>query len=354
MIKVEENKLKKTMQIAPHIFLWGFLFSFPLIFAEDETVWRRIIARNWLPLLFSAIVFYTNYFLLVDRYLMKKKVGLFILFNIALIFSCLFLLDAIKELYFLRPSFDRRPFPSHRQITWSRQGFSFLLAVIISVAVRITTRWYEAENKREKMENEYLKSELTYLRYQLQPHFFFNTLNNIYALVAQAPSLAQKSIHQLSKLMRYLLYESGAAEVPLSKEITFIKNYVHLMQLRVSEQTDIQVHVAAGSQDQCIAPLLFVSLIENAFKHGIHAAGPCFIHINLQADAQQLVFTAENSNHPKRKEDKSGSGIGLENLKKRLQITYPDRHQLVIHSDDHKYVTQLTIHFHENTLSDRR
>ncbi len=354
MIKVKESKLKKITQIAPHLLLWGFLFSFPLIFTEDETLWKRIMQRNWLPLLFSAIVFYTNYFLLVDRYLMKKKVGLFVLFNIALILSCLFLLDAIKEVYFLRPSFGRRPFPSHRQIMWSRQGFSFLLAVFIGVAVRITTRWYEAETKREKMENEYLKSELTYLRYQLQPHFFFNTLNNIYALVEQAPSRAQKSIHQLSKLMRYLLYESGAAEVPLSKEITFIKNYVHLMQLRVSEQTDIQLHVDVGSQDPGIAPLLFVSLIENAFKHGIHATGSGFIHINLQADAQQLVFTAENSNHPKRKEDKSGSGIGLENLEKRLQITYPGRHDLAIHSDEHKHVTQLTINFYENTLSDRR
>lgn len=215
--------------------------------------------------------------------------------------------------------------------------------MFISIAVRLTIGWYEAENRRKKQENEHLKSELTYLRYQLQPHFFFNTLNNIYALVEKDAALAQQSIHHLSKLMRYLLYESGTTEVPLAKEIAFVRDYVSLMQLRVPQQTDIQTYFPAILPDRLLAPLLFVSLVENAFKHGLHASTPSFIHLRLQLDEQRIRFTVENSNHPKTEEDKSGSGIGLENLKKRLRILYPDQHVLTVQADEQRYVAELVL-----------
>ena len=346
MIHIEEKKGKQIVQGALHFLLWGFLFCFPLFFSEDTPRWQGMLQRHWLALTFSALIFYVNYFFLVDQFLMKKKVGAFVLFNVALILICLFALESIHEVRPPQPPLRTGPPPRFpRGMSWFRQSSFFLLAICICVAVKLTIRWYEAEAQRKKTENEHLKSELTYLRYQLQPHFFFNTLNNIYSLVEQDPSLAQKSIHHLSKLMRYLLYESSITEVPLTKEITFVKDYVYLMQLRVPKQTDVQLHLPSTTPDLLIAPLLFVSLVENAFKHGVQVSTPSFVHVHLETDEQQIRFTVENSNYPKTGEDKSGSGIGLENLKKRLHIIYPHRHALTVQTDEKKYTTQLTINY---------
>ena len=343
---ISEKKGKQIVQGALHFLLWGFLFCFPLFFSEDNPRWQEMLQRHWLALTFSAIIFYVNYFFLVDRFLMKKKVGAFVLFNVALILICLFALESIHEVTLPQPPLRGGPPPRFpRGMSWFRQSSFFLLAVCICVAVKLTIRWYEAEAQRKKTENEHLKSELTYLKYQLQPHFFFNTLNNIYSLVEQDPSLAQKSIHHLSKLMRYLLYESSIMEVPLAKEMTFVKDYVYLMQLRVPQQTDVQLHFPSAPPDLLIAPLLFVSLVENAFKHGVQVSTPSFVHVCLVADEQQIRFTVENSNYPKTGEDKSGSGIGLENLKKRLHIMYTNRHALTVQADEKKYTTQLTINY---------
>ena len=136
------------------------------------------------------------------------------LINGALLLLCLLAMDLARQTLIFRPFFPARlSYRPHGSIHWFRQGPFLLLSVFISIAVRLTISWYETENQRKKQENEHLKSELTYLRYQLQPHFFFNTLNNIYALVEQDTTLAQQSIHHLGKLMRYLLYESGVATV---------------------------------------------------------------------------------------------------------------------------------------------
>ncbi|MDF9799298.1 hypothetical protein OKW21_004561 [Catalinimonas alkaloidigena] len=344
MIYIEEKKGKQIVQWALHLLLWGFLFCFPLFFSENNPKWQEMLQRHWQALTFSAVIFYTNYFFLVDRFLMKRKVSAFVIFNILLILVCLIALESIHEVREPQPPLQTGPPPPFsRGMNWFRQGSFLLLAVCICVAVKLTIRWYRAEAQRKKTENEHLKSELTYLRYQLQPHFFFNTLNNIYSLVDQDPSLAQKSIHHLSKLMRYLLYESSIMEVPLTKEVTFIKDYVYLMQLRVPRQTDIQLHFPATIPDLLIAPLLFVSLVENAFKHGVQISTPSFVHMYLETDEQQIRFMVENSNYPKTGEDRSGSGIGLKNLKKRLKIIYPNRYALNIETDEKKYITQLTI-----------
>lgn len=347
MLTLEKSKERKVVQFVLHVLIWSFLFSFPLLFSEEEPAWRRILLRHWLPLFFSALIFYANYFLLVERFLLTKKVGYFILINGALLLFCLLAMDLVRQTLILRPFFSSQSsFRSrglNRPMGWFRQGPFLLLSVFISVAVRLTMGWYEAESKRKKQENEHLKSELTYLRYQLQPHFFFNTLNNIYALVEQDATLAQQSIHHLGKLMRYLLYESGTPEVPLAKEVAFIRDYVSLMQLRVPDSTDIQTHFPAVPPDRLVAPLLFVSLVENAFKHGLHASLPSFVHLRLHIEENSIRFTVENSNHPKSGEDKSGSGIGLENLKKRLRILYPDQHTLTIRTDAQKYVAELVL-----------
>jgi LytS/YehU family sensor histidine kinase len=203
----------------------------------------------------------------------------------------------------------------------------FVLPAVMSVAIKITQRLFKAETQRKEAENKNLESELLHLKYQLQPHFFFNSLNNIYSLVSISPEKAQEAIHNLSKLMRYLLYETGVENVKLSSELVFLKQYIQLMELRLTDKTKVTVQIPEVQESYQVAPLLFLPLIENAYKHSISATHPSFIHFEITITDNTLCFLAENSNFPKTDLDKSGSGIGLENLKKRLNLLYPQQHQ---------------------------
>lgn len=193
---------------------------------------------------------------------------------------------------------------------------------------------------------EKLQSELKHLKYQLQPHFFFNSLNNIYAMVDISPENAKKAIHNLSKMMRYFLYETNEEKVPLTKEIQFLLKYIDLMKLRFSNNTLVQTSFEEDLPEIEIAPLLFIAIVENAFKHGVSATQPSTITFGLEIENDLIKFTSVNKNFPKTDEDKSGSGIGLENLKKRLELIYPNVHQLITHIDENDYFNLLlTIKF---------
>ncbi len=347
------QKNKQRAQITTHVLLWGILFCIPLFlttnnFQED---FSRYI-RAWIPLFFAIIVFYTNYTFLIRHYLFRRKVAVFLLANALLIIVCLLLMN---ELYKLTYDFrsvvefsNRRRrtmiIRQGRNFLFFLNGLSLLLVAGVSVAIKVTTRWYQEENLRKEMAKEHLQSELSLLKHQLNPHFFFNTLNNIYSLVELRPNDAQEAIHRLGKLMRYLLYESESEEVPLGKEITFLRHYIDLMRLRLPSSVEIGVDFPADTQECRVAPLLFVSLVENAFKHGVSATQPSFIRIHLQVRADKtLDFSTQNSFYPKNTEDKSGSGIGLSNLRKRLELLYPERHQLTLLQEDTVYKVQLII-----------
>jgi len=164
---------------------------------------------------------------------------------------------------------------------------------------------------------------LTWLKNQLNPHFLFNTLNNISSLTQIDPEQAQDRIGQLSEALRYALYDSNAEKVPLSGEVAFMENYIDLMALRCSEKTQVERSFAVPGHEVMVAPLLFISLIENAFKHGVSARNESVVKIDLHADGPDLCFVCENSLPEKTGEDRSGSGIGLANLKRRLELIYP-------------------------------
>ena len=190
------------------------------------------------------------------------------------------------------------------------------------------------------------EAELTNLRNQLNPHFLLNTLNNIYALTAFDTEKAQQAIQELSKLLRYVLYEDQQTFVPLEKEVDFIINYIELMRIRISAQTKIETHfdIKPNSQSS-IAPLLFISLIENAFKHGISPTEQSFIDIRITEKENTISCVIRNSNFPKSSADKSGSGIGLEQVQKRLKLLYPNHYawKKQISDDGKVYTSSLTI-----------
>ncbi len=319
---------RKYLVLGFHLLVWAVLFSLPYLLSSDqEQLWARMFVHSWIPLLFYAFIFYLNYLVLIERFLFKKKGISFVLANIAIIGFSLWLRGELNTLYFqeiMKPprNGDGPPFKLFLYV----QIVSLMVPIVFSIALKTTERWIRTEAERKETTNIKLKSELQHLRYQLQPHFFFNSLNNIYSLVDISPEQAKSTIHSLGKLMRYLLYETNIEEVPLSREIDFMEKYIDLMRLRLSDNTKVESHFPSLGNDIKIAPLLFISLIENAFKHGVSANKESVISIEMEIQGKEIAFRTENFNFPKNNEDKSGSGIGLQNLEKRLQLLYPNKH----------------------------
>ena len=219
----------------------------------------------------------------------------------------------------------------------------------MSIAVKMTSRYIFIEKELETVEREKVEAELKTLKSQINPHFLFNTLNNIYSLIDLSPEKAQQAVIELSKLMRYVLYDNTPRYVPLSKEIDFIYNYVELMRLRLASNTDLSVSQPTEKYSHIeVAPLLFIALIENAFKHGVSNTQPSFVHIDISVDddSHRIICRIENSCFPKGSDDKSGSGIGLDNLKKRLDILYPGHYTFTTKENKYSYCSELTLSTH--------
>lgn len=202
----------------------------------------------------------------------------------------------------------------------------------------------ELQEERRKS----VEAELTWLKNQLNPHFLFNSLNNISSLTQIDPDKAQEAIAQLSDLLRYALYESNKAQVPLAGEVEFVHNYISMMKLRCSDLTTVIEDLPDGSEmtSMQVPPLLFISFIENAFKHGTSSSQPTHINIRLAVDKEQIIFACRNSNCPKRDTDRSGSGVGLENTRRRLELLYPGRYswQQSLENDEFSIVLKLINH----------
>ena len=182
------------------------------------------------------------------------------------------------------------------------------------------------------------------LKSQLNPHFLFNTLNNIYSLIAFSPEKAQEAVHDLSRLLRYVLYDSSQPMVPLEKELDFIRNYVELMRIRLPEHVKLTTDISSATSETQVAPLLFISLIENAFKHGVSHNKPSFIDLKIHQEGTRIVCSIRNSDFPKDNgQDKSGSGIGLQNLSRRLELLYPSHHIFTYGQKGDEYVCLLEL-----------
>lgn len=311
-----------------HLLVWLVLISIPYIlsYGQEENI-NRIIAHFWIPMLFYAIIFYTNYFVLIDKFLFKKETLLFVLINGVIIAVFITLKEQIESSFFSdleQGPKDREGHGPPLKMIIYVQMLLYLAPLLFSIAIKTTKRWVKTEAERKEAANFKLQFELQHLYYQLQPHFFFNSLNNIYALVDISPEQAKTSIHGLSKLMRYMLYETNVELISLSKEIDFMIKYIELMKLRVSDKTVVNYSFPKEETAIEIAPLLFISLIENAFKHGVSATKESQINIMMTLEDNTVKFEIQNNNFPKKNEDKSGSGIGLQNLEKRLQLLYPD------------------------------
>jgi LytS/YehU family sensor histidine kinase len=219
----------------------------------------------------------------------------------------------------------------------------YLFVITISVAYKMTGSWFTAEAERKELERSRSEAELTNLKSQLNPHFLFNTLNNIYSLIAISPERAQEVVHELSRLLRYVLYESSQSFVTIEKDLDFVRNYVELMRIRLPGHVAVKMSLSYDSPDMLIAPLLFITPIENAFKHGVSNSKPSSIQIEIKASDKEVYCHIYNSYFPKNEQDKRGSGIGLANLHKRLELIYPGKYQFSYGRQENAYYCELKL-----------
>lgn len=220
-----------------------------------------------------------------------------------------------------------------------------IVVLLLMFGANLGTKYYyrsrSDQRKLEELEKQNLEQQLEYLRYQINPHFFMNTLNNIHALVDIDPSKAQETILELSKMMRFVLYEGDKSGVPLTKEFSFIRTYAKLMELRYTDKVKITVDVPNEAPDKTIPPLMLISFIENAFKHGISYQHDSFVDMKASIDGNYLLFTCINSKAEKPNQEKGG--VGLTNVRKRLDLLYDKRYKLDIKDEPDIYTVVLKL-----------
>ncbi|WP_379964692.1 sensor histidine kinase [Epilithonimonas sp. UC225_85] len=319
----------------------GFVLLPAAFTIGSETDWNGIFRHFWLQLFFLAVIFYLNYFLLVKWLFDDKKIWFFVS-NAVLLILLIFIKNKIFES--LEP--ERPRMFGKRPPDGMRYFFDFLIYLIpvaFSIAINASKRMQKAEEMKIEADNIKLQSELKHLKYQLQPHFFFNSLNNIYSLIDFNSEKAKQSIHSLSKLMRHLLYKTDVDKISLSEEIDFLNKYIDLMSLRLNDKTKVYTNFPTKIPNLEVAPLLFISIVENAFKHGVSATQHSDISFKMEIIEDEIHFTASNSNFPKTDTDKSGSGIGVENLRKRLNLLYPEKHEFHSCLNDGMYIAEVKL-----------
>lgn len=342
-----KTNLSKYQVIFLHLAFWGFILALPfLLQPSNPTTPVPNIPKPVMPpvkisitVFFAAFTllnipfFYINSDFLIPKILKDKGIWWYFASVIVLIAALLGLATILNSLFF-----QARFFP--------RTGFTFqmLFFLAMSSSYRIIYDTFKQGEVKKERENERLKSELSFLRSQISPHFMFNVLNSIVSLSRRKPERVEPVIVKLSDLMRYMLYESDDAKVTLAREAQYLRAYIELQQLRFGDDIDINFEVATLSASQAIEPMLLIPFVENAFKHGVGMIMNPTIDISLSADETLLSFEVINKVNRQYQEIKDdASGIGLNNVKRRLELLYPDNHQLIIKEEADFYKISLTI-----------
>jgi len=232
------------------------------------------------------------------------------------------------------------------ELTAGTDGFlknSVRILLLIEIAYLIFYWTFKYRKSIQKLKNDKLEAELMLLKNQINPHFFFNTLNNLYSLIKKDADAAQDYVLKLSDLMRFTIYDSGKEKVQLKDEIHYLINYIELQTARYHKDIDVNFEKTIKNSEVMVAPLLFIILLENAFKHGVEKATEnAFVHIQLIEDDNKISFTVKNNYDPE--ESSKESGIGLKNLQDRLNLLYPNSHKLCASSEENIYSTTLEIY----------
>jgi hypothetical protein len=384
---------RKMSEPVMYFFLWLIFFIIPLItnnYSEKGGFTR--VFYDWLRLIPFILVFLLNNFWLLQKMLFKGKTLLYVssLFMTAVVISAAFhflnpvihkndpkilekriLQDPQYGREEMRPGISpeiqtnspltpgifnterdgdimknrRLPSPDQSVFVLINTIMISLLIAGFNTAIAVTNRWAKEEQARKEIEKEHIESKLAFLQNQVNPHFLMNTLNNIHSLIEVDQKLAQNALLKLSDMMRYLLYESGRGTTTLQREIDFLRSYLELMELRVDKSISVTLELPEKFDNVSLPPLLFISFIENAFKHGVSYREPSSLTFKLIQHPGSLEFISVNT-IPKFTTKAPGTmhgGFGLENIRKRLEMLYGSRHNLSIDKSENEFKVNLTI-----------
>jgi two-component system LytT family sensor kinase len=352
---------QRILMFSIHLFLWMVMIIVPLFLfrsPEHKINWGMQVF-SWIGLI---LIFYFNYILLIPKLLNNSKFllyGLTILFLILLSFASSYALQSKASLI---NDLKTSNFPPPIE-GWNAMADSMLrgrgavamiacfLIIAISTSIKVTEQWYTNEKERKEIQTQKLSAELSLLKQQINPHFFFNTLNSIYSLASRKSEKTPEAIIKLSELMRYIIYESDKEFVPLRKELEYISNYVQLQRLRIKDEVEVLFTTAGEFNDIMIEPMLLLPFIENAFKHGIDYSQSGKILISVSVSISNLLLVVENPSIKKQKSMiEESSGKGLANSRKRLELLYPDQHELIISDGNDSFRIELKLNLRSDEL----
>ncbi|GAB3237440.1 histidine kinase [Hymenobacter seoulensis] len=343
------TRWRQVLHVIVHVTAWIAVATLPRLLSSNPPPFR--LGSLLLPLTLAGY-FYLNYYVLIPRLFARKRFALYFLVALGLL-GLVYLPMLLHMTGLLHPTGPHHlgpppgPPPSGEHFSRPPRGLWLIgvLAWIVSSGMRITSEWFETERARRELENKHLTAELAFLKSQVSPHFLFNTLNNIYTLAHLKSDDTPEAIMQLSHLMRYMLYESEAARVPLGREVDYLRNYMDLQRLRLDpDQVNIQLTIDGPLEGHLIEPMLLIPFVENAFKHGISSQHFSRIAVHLAVQNQQLLFTVQNSLFPVSGTHDPNSGIGLPNVRQRLNLLYPDgRHHLTIAQTSTEFMVELIL-----------
>ncbi len=333
----------KPYTIWIHILVWVAFLLVPLLFIESATGRERFMIMGWFLQFLMACYFYYNYLYLIPRFLLRKRIWEYFL----MLMAGLLAIGALNLIFISGTSGlveHHHPFSFWRSALFP--VYPAIMAFALSSTLRITIAWFNNERQKKEMEAEKLSSELAFLKSQVNPHFLFNILNNICSLARKKSDETENAIIKLSQIMRYMLQDSKDEKVNLEKEVEYLQSYIELQRLRLPEQVKIEFAVDGRPELLSIEPLLLIPFVENAFKHGVSYQGCSEIRIHLHTMENSLSFNVRN-NIARHKDEagEQGSGIGLKNVMRRLDLLYPDKHQLDIRDDGTHYEVDLNIKF---------
>lgn len=326
-----------------HGLFWLVLFCMMIGTGKGPDIsWLQTIGNEIVGLFFFALLVYFNLLYLVPNYLARQA---FFYFGLVLV-ACA-VVTPIEVLVLYLKYANQSVYRAELVQQQSEIFLSNVMVTLLSTVLRVIMDWWHYQNEKQVLLTQTMQSELRFLKSQINPHFLFNTLNNLYALTLKKSDKAPEIVLKLAEIMRYMLYECNERQVHLSKEIHYIHNYLDLERLRQPKEADIRFTTQGSISEQLVAPLLFVPFIENSFKHGLNnqVGSGGFVRLHLAVQADDLEFFIENSKAealPRQDHPRSG-GIGLSNVRQRLQILYPEQYTLIVQDEPHRYAVTLQL-----------
>jgi sensor histidine kinase YesM len=348
------NKTLSIRNFLLHLFFWAFLIALPILLGPNSNSTNPEEIRRsyfWIFYMTSFTVinipfFYLNTEILLPKLLRAKGVIIYLVTLISTIALMLWFHEAIFHWAFETFSPDNRGGGGGgpRRGALMRMIFQLLFYAAIGTSYRLISDRMKEDEQTKEQENERLKSELSFLRSQISPHFMFNVLNSVVSLSRRKPEMVEPVVVKLSELMRYMIYETNDSIVPISKELAYLESYIDLQKIRFGDDILINFKHEIGPKSSSIEPMLLIPFVENAFKHGVGFIENPTIKIELRDSINELTFHVANKKGSVLNEKKDeSSGIGLANVKRRLELLYPANHKLAVKESDSDFEITLTI-----------